>query len=246
MNNEQGQEHSSVATPDEAYACLLDGNRRFQSAAGHQEYQNDAGSDPYPFAAVVHCMDSRVSPELIFDQPLGQLFTLRSAGPMVSAGDNTQTDDIVGSLEFAVLRGVKLIAVFSHTRCGALKSAIDAYFHDSEFEKATRDAEFLKRMVRRGLISVEQAKKSIDDPARDWHGGSPSSTNEEFVTEVARFHCDNICAEILESEFIRSALNRGAIKILKGVYSVESGTLLEHSILSTAGKAEQFNVRSNS
>jgi len=243
MDSEQGQVQSHFLTPHDACARLLEGNRRFQSAQGHQEYQNDAGADPYPFAAVVHCMDSRVSPELIFDQPLGQLFTLRSAGPMVSAGDNTQTDDIVGSLEFAVLRGVKLIAVFSHTRCGALKAAIDAYFHEPEYEKATSAAEFLKRMVQRGLISVEQAKKSIDDPARGWREGSPSSSNEAFVTEVARFHCDNICEEILESHFISSALNRGAIKILKGVYSVESGTLLEHTILSSTEKAERFNVR---
>ena len=246
MKNEQGQVPSDVTTPDDAYARLLEGNRRFQLAEGHQEYQTDAGADPYPFAAIVHCMDSRVSPELIFDQPLGQLFTLRSAGPMVSAGDNTQTDDVVGSLEFAVLRGVKLIAVFSHTRCGALTSAVAAYFHEPEFEKATRDAEFLKRMVRRGLISVEQAKNSIEDPARNWREGSPSSTNEAFVTEVARFHCNNICDEILESQFISSALNRGQIKILKGVYSVESGTLLEHAVISSTDKAERFNVRSHS
>jgi len=109
-------------TPDEALARLRAGHRRF--------LERLAGAAPLsaltlprahrPVAAVVGCADARVAPETLFDAPLGELFVVRSAGPMLG-------NEGIGSLEFAVTGlGVRLIVVLGHTQCGALQAAVGA------------------------------------------------------------------------------------------------------------------------
>jgi carbonic anhydrase len=113
----------SVITPDQAVARLKDGNARF--LAGRTIHCDllaqvkGTASGQAPFAAVLGCMDSRVSPELVFDQRIGDIFAVRIAGNFVNT-------DIIGSLEYATkVAGAKLIVVLGHTDCGAVKGAID-------------------------------------------------------------------------------------------------------------------------
>ena len=109
--------------PGAALKDLLDGNQRYVSGALKHPHQTngrrtDLAKAQHPFAAVLSCADSRVPPELVFDQGLGDLFTVRVAG-------NVATDDIIASLEYAVAHlGPKLIVVLGHERCGAVDATL--------------------------------------------------------------------------------------------------------------------------
>lgn len=110
-------------TPDAALALLKEGNVRFANGTSincdlRAQVKATAGGQA-PFAAVVGCIDSRVPPELVFDQKIGDIFAARIAGNFVNT-------DIIGSLEFATkLSGARLIVVLGHTECGAIKGAVD-------------------------------------------------------------------------------------------------------------------------
>ena len=111
----------SATTPSEALEKLKSGNQRFVAGQSlHRDYPAQvraASGGQYPFAVVLSCIDSRCSPEQIFDQGIGDIFDARVAG-------NVLNDDILGSMEFACqLAGAKLIMVVGHTKCGAIKGA---------------------------------------------------------------------------------------------------------------------------
>ena len=110
-------------TPEDALRLLQEGNERFVSGktinCDLMAQVRASSSGQAPFAAIVGCIDSRVPPELVFDQRLGSIFAARIAGNFVNT-------DIIGSLEFACkLRGAKAIVVLGHTDCGAIKGALD-------------------------------------------------------------------------------------------------------------------------
>ena len=112
-------------SPDAALARLVEGNERFRDGRARKPRQGTVRrmqivEDQQPFAAVLACADSRVSPEVVFDQGLGDLFVVRVAG-------NTAADPVVvGSLEFAVeVLGSILVLVLGHSDCGAVRGAID-------------------------------------------------------------------------------------------------------------------------
>lgn len=111
-------------TPDAALKLLVDGNARY---AANQPHERDFSANrantaigQAPFAAILGCADSRVAPELAFDQAPGDLFVVRVAGNFV-------TDEGLGSLEFgSAVLGTKLIMVLGHTGCGAVKATVEA------------------------------------------------------------------------------------------------------------------------
>lgn len=111
--------------PSKDWQRLLDGNTRFLSGKAEHPHQNQAriaetANGQKPFAIVVGCADSRTSPELLFDQGLGDLFVVRLAGNIVD-------DAALGSVEFAVAKlGARLIVVLGHEKCGAVSAAVDA------------------------------------------------------------------------------------------------------------------------
>src|SRR5574339_298032 len=115
------KELQSKITPVQALSLLKEGNRRFVNNLKINrnllEQVNETSDNQYPFAIVLSCIDSRTSAELIFDQGLGDIFSVRIAG-------NVLNEDILGSMEFACqVAGSKLIVVLGHTRCGAVKGA---------------------------------------------------------------------------------------------------------------------------
>lgn len=108
-------------TPQDALEILKEGNARFvNNIKTHRnllQQVNETSSGQYPFAAILSCIDSRTSAELIFDQGLGDILSIRIAG-------NILNEDILGSMEFACkLAGSKLIVVLGHTKCGAVQGA---------------------------------------------------------------------------------------------------------------------------
>src|SRR6187551_2755168 len=115
------KESQSNMTPPMAMEILKDGNKRFVSNLKFNrnllQQVNETCDGQFPFAVILSCIDSRTSAELIFDQGLGDIFSIRIAG-------NILNDDILGSMEFACkLAGSKLIAVLGHTKCGAIQGA---------------------------------------------------------------------------------------------------------------------------
>jgi carbonic anhydrase len=117
------KERQRNRTPEQALAELKAGNERFVSgrmlARNFMTQVASTSAGQFPFATVLGCIDSRVAPELLFDQGIGDIFSARIAG-------NFASTDIVGSLEFATkLAGSKLVLVVGHTECGAIKGACD-------------------------------------------------------------------------------------------------------------------------
>jgi carbonic anhydrase len=120
----QAQPARAVDTPDAALARLVEGNARYVSGKMN-EHDFSSGraaraQGQAPFAAILGCADSRVAPELAFDQPPGELFVVRVAG-------NFMTPEGLGSLEFgAAVLGTKVIMVLGHTSCGAVNATVGA------------------------------------------------------------------------------------------------------------------------
>ena len=117
-----GSDAATAVSPDVALARLCEGNKRFVAAAAtHPDEtvarRNELVSGQHPFAVVLTCADSRVSPEILFDQGLGDLFVIRNAG-------NLLDDHVIASIEYAVEHlHTTLVVVLGHTKCGAVTAA---------------------------------------------------------------------------------------------------------------------------
>src|SRR5262245_26109808 len=119
---QQTPESQAAMTPKAALDRLKAGNERFAANKSipddHSAKVIATATGQYPFAVVLGCMDSRAPIEVIFDQGIGEVFGIRVAGNVVN-------DDELGSLEYAAKVGAKLVLVLGHTKCGAVKGAID-------------------------------------------------------------------------------------------------------------------------
>lgn len=128
-------------TADEALKAIMDGNKRFvesmkKGAGRSAERRKEVALGQNPFVAILACADSRVAPEIIFDQGIGDLFVVRVAGNIV----NPTNYGIQGSLEFGVLAlGAPLIMVLSHSECGAVAGSISALEKGTEFPGSIND-----------------------------------------------------------------------------------------------------------
>ena len=117
------KEMQAAITPLMALDILKEGNKRFinnlKANRNLLQQANETSDGQHPFAVILSCIDSRTSAELIFDQGLGDVFSVRIAG-------NILNEDILGSMEFATkVVGSKIIVVLGHTKCGAVKGACD-------------------------------------------------------------------------------------------------------------------------
>ncbi len=129
---------SQAVSPDEAINRLKEGNNRFASAKVTQpkpvaERRAQTAQSQHPFAILVGCADSRTSPELVFDQNLGDLFVVRTAGNLID-------DHGLGSIEYAVEHlGARLIVVLGHQRCGAVNAAMESATAPGHINSLVRD-----------------------------------------------------------------------------------------------------------
>jgi carbonic anhydrase len=200
------KETQSTMTPDKSLQYLKEGNQRFQNNLKANrnllEQVNDTSDGQFPFATILSCIDSRVSAELVFDQGLGDVFSVRIAGNFVNS-------DILGSMEFACkLAGTKLIVVLGHTACGAVKGACD----DARLGNLT------------GMLAkIKPAVKAVIEPK------DPSirnSKNSEFVDNVATKNVQLTIDRIVEeSDVLAEMQNNGEIKIIGAMYDINTGTV---------------------
>ncbi len=192
----------SAKTPDQALQRLLDGNARLlegKTVNCDLLAQIEAtASGQSPFAAIVGCIDSRVPPELVFDQRLGSVFAARIAGNFVNT-------DIIGSLEFATrLAGAKLILVLGHSECGAIKGAID----QAQLGNLTAT-----------LNNIWPAVEATTDIP-----GERNSTNKSFVQAVAETNA-RLAAQMLSerSPIMSGMVDAGELKIVAAMHDIASG-----------------------
>ena len=191
-------------TPEDALQILKDGNGRFRAnlKANRNLLQqvNDTSEGQWPFAVVLSCIDSRTSAELIFDQGLGDIFSVRIAG-------NFLNEDILGSMEFScAVAGAKLIVVLGHSHCGAIKGACDE--------------------VELGLLTgmLKKIKPAVDAVQKPTTPAERSSANPDFVGSVARENVRrNMDGILKQSDVLREMFNAESINIVGGMYDVETG-----------------------
>ncbi|MCK0130334.1 carbonic anhydrase family protein [Flavobacteriaceae bacterium F08102] len=200
------RETQSTMTPEKALAYLKEGNVRFQNNLKANrnllEQVNDTSEGQFPFATILSCIDSRVSAELIFDQGLGDIFSVRIAGNFIN-------EDILGSMEFACkLAGTKLIVILGHTSCGAIKGACD----DAKMGNLTK----LISKIKPAVAQVEEPK---DQSKRN-------STNLEFVDSVAK---KNVYISLektrKDSPVLAEMEKKGEILLIGAMYDVNTGVV---------------------
>jgi len=200
------KETQATMTPDKSLEYLKEGNVRFQNNLKANrnllEQVNDTSKGQFPFATILSCIDSRVSSELIFDQGLGDIFSIRIAGNFVN-------DDILGSMEFACkLAGTKLIVVLGHTACGAVKGACD----DAKLGNLT------------GMLSkIKPAVNAVTFPE---DASLRNSSNIEFVNNVAGQNVKLTIDKIIkDSPVLADMQQNGEIKIIGGMYDIKTGAV---------------------
>lgn len=191
-------------TPRMALEILKEGNNRFlknyKENRNLLQQVNDTRDGQWPFATILSCIDSRTSAELIFDQGLGDIFSVRIAGNIVNT-------DILGSMEFACkVAGSKLIVVLGHTKCGAVKGACDHV----EMGNLT---ELLSKLQ----PAVYQEKETKNER---------NSSNYKFVENVAEINVKRSVVNIIERSFIlEQMVENGEIGVVGAMYNVESGVV---------------------
>lgn len=189
-------------TPEQALERLLQGNERFRNGTtlqrDHMAYVRATASGQFPYACVLGCIDSRVPPELVFDQGIGDIFSARVAGNFVNS-------DFIGSFEFATkLAGAKLIVVLGHTGCGAIKGACD----DARLGKLT------------GMLdNIMPAVNAVTDAQ-----GKRDCESSEFVEHIARENVrQNVTALSERSAILHDLAEEGKIKIAGAMHDVATG-----------------------
>lgn len=189
-------------TPAQALETLREGNERFRNnLRAHRnllQQVNDTSEDQFPFATILSCIDSRTSAELIFDQGLGDVFSIRIAGNVVN-------DDILGSMEFATkIAGSKLLVVLGHSSCGAIKGACDH--------------------VQMGNLSTLLNKIEPSVYFERQTRSNRTSDNEDFVERVAEIQVHRSVEAIVErSVVLRSLIERGELGLIGGYHDLETG-----------------------
>jgi len=198
------KEMQVALTPAKAIEILKNGNIRFQNnlKANRNLLQqvNETSDEQFPFAAILSCIDSRTSAELIFDQGLGDIFSIRIAGNIVN-------EDILGSLEFACkIIGAKVILVLGHTKCGAVKGACD----NIELGHLTNLLNKIKPVL--------TAEKTITI--------NRNSNNNYFIEKVAALNVKHTILEIqVKSPTLNDMIIKGEIELIGGMYDVETGKI---------------------
>ncbi|MCX7110990.1 MAG: carbonic anhydrase family protein [Proteobacteria bacterium] len=207
------KEMQAAITPSIAIGLLKEGNKRFMNNLKVNrnllQQANETSDGQHPFAVILSCIDSRTSVELIFDQGLGDVFSVRIAGNIIN-------EDILGSMEFGCkVAGAKLIVVLGHTKCGAIKGACDH--------------------VEMGNLTVLLSKiqpavydeKSVTE--------NRNSSNDEFVEKVATINVKRTVNAIMErSPILKEMIENGVIGIIGGSHNITTGEVIFYNDISVS------------
>ncbi len=192
----------AAITPEIALQLLKEGNKRFinnlKINRNLLQQANETSDGQHPFAIILSCIDSRTSVEIIFDQGLGDVFSVRIAGTIVN-------EDILGCLEFGCkIVGTKLIVVLGHTRCGAVKGACDH--------------------VEMGHLTTLLKKISPAVDAETSFTEDRNSSNDAFVERVNELNVRRSVQEIInQSPIIRELIEKGSCGIVGGIHNISTG-----------------------
>lgn len=195
------KEQRDALTPDEIIQDFKEGNERFinntLTTRDHSAQVRKSATGQFPKAVVLSCLDSRVPVEDVFDRGIGDIFVGRVAGNFVN-------EDLLGSMEFGCkVAGAKVILVLGHEHCGAIKSAIDD--------------------VKLGNITamLSKIRPAVEKVAYE---GDRTSGNEEFVHKVCESNVVHTIEQIrANSPILKEMEEKGEIKIVGGVYDMDSG-----------------------
>ena len=196
------QETQATITPAKALTFLKEGNERFRAnlrvSRNLLQQINETREGQFPFATILSCIDSRTGAELIFDQGLGDIFSIRLAGNVVN-------EDVLGSMEFSCrVAGARLVVVLGHSQCGAIKGACDGVQLGN-----------LSSLLNKIQPAVYRERTETRDR---------TSKNTEFVERVAEIHVRRSVASIIEqSVVLREMIEKGQIALVGAMYSVETG-----------------------
>jgi carbonic anhydrase len=197
-------EMQAKTTPDAAIQLLMEGNARFVAGQSLNcdlvSGVRQSAGDQTPFACVLGCIDSRVSPELVFDQRIGDIFAARVAA-------NVPTAEIIGSFEFgAQVAGARAILVLGHDHCGGIKGAID------------------KAVVGDNLtVLLNEIEPAV---AATPLTGERSSKNDAFVQAVAETNVRmGVTALTERSAVLKALVDAGKLKIVGAMYNLETGAV---------------------
>lgn len=198
------KETQAAISPEFAIELLKEGNKRFVNNLKINrnllQQANDTSDGQHPFAVILSCIDSRTSAELIFDQGLGDIFSVRIAGNIIN-------EDILGSMEFGCkIAGAKIIVVLGHTKCGAVKGACDH--------------------VEMGNLTalLTKIRPAIDD--EDTITNNRNSDNSDFVEKVAAINVKRTVHAIIErSTILKEMIDAGQIGIIGGTHDISTGTV---------------------
>lgn len=190
----------TLLSPEEAISLLKKGNERFitnlKVNRNLLQQVNATSESQHPFAVIISCMDSRTSAELIFDQGLGDIFSIRIAGNVIN-------EDIIGSTEFGCKAvGSKVVVVLGHTGCGAIKGAVK----DVELGHL----HFVTKKIQRCIPSIKKANPHLTEEAMCGH-----VTKENIVQGIQDLRTS--------SSILASMEHHGEIKIIGGLYDIATG-----------------------
>ena len=157
-NTITAHEQVAINTPDDAIAELKAGNQRFMDNklvnTNYKEQIEQTKSDQHPHSLILSCLDSRIPPEILFDQGIGNIFVARVAG-------NVEDPNILGSMEFATkVKGTKLIVVMGHNKCGAVKGAVD----NAELGNLTQLVDQIKPAIKGDTTNIDAM---LDETSRN-------------------------------------------------------------------------------
>jgi carbonic anhydrase len=199
------KEVQAAITPSVALDLLKEGNKRFVNNLKVNrnllQQANETSDGQHPFAVILSCIDSRTSAELIFDQGLGDILSVRIAGNIIN-------EDILGSMEFGCkVAGTKIIVVLGHTKCGAVKGACD------HIEMGHLTALLTK--IRPAVENETQTKENR------------TSNNSVFVENVATINVKRTVKSITErSPILKEMIERGEIGIVGGTHDISTGVVI--------------------
>jgi carbonic anhydrase len=198
------KELQATITPAMALTLLKEGNNRFvNNLKLHRnllQQVNETSDGQHPFAVILSCIDSRTSAELIFDQGLGDIFSIRIAGNIIN-------DDILGCMEYGCkVAGSKIIVVLGHTKCGAIKGACD----NMEIGNLT--------------TLLNKIQPAIHDERSETE--NRTSSNPEFVEKVTAINVRKTLIAILKrSPILNEMIDTGAIGIIGGKHDITTGVV---------------------
>ena len=196
------KEMQDAITSSTALQLLKDGNKRFVNNLKINrnllQQANETSDGQHPFAVILSCIDSRTSAELVFDQGIGDVFSIRIAGNIVN-------EDILGSMEFGCkVAGAKIILVLGHTKCGAVKGACD----NVALGNLTGLIAKIKTAVVQESITAENR----------------NSSNGVFVENVAELNVSlSVKNILLKSPIIAEMVKNGDIGIVGGIHEITTG-----------------------